>query len=382
MEKRPKVLIVCGEPSGDAHAAALVRALKARRPGVEFFGAGGPKLKAEGVELLYDLTAVAVVGFFEVLKHLKTFRQVFDLLLREAAGRRPDVAVLLDYPGFNLALAKKLKAMGIPVVYYISPQVWAWGKGRIKAIRRDIDRMLVILPFEKDFYEKEGVAVSFVGHPAIDSVRASVAREDFLAGIGLDPAAPVISLLPGSREKEVRSLLPAMLGACRIVDRYMPPGKTQFVILRSSAVPESVFASCLAQYPGLKVSIATGRTYDGIAASDFALVCSGTATLETGILGTPMVILYRVHLLTWLYIRLLIRIPFIGLVNIVKGKKVMEELIQFDCTPQRIADEVLRALKDGQRMEELRRELRGIRESLGEPGASDRAAEEVIKFIK
>jgi lipid-A-disaccharide synthase len=236
MEKRTKILIVCGEASGDHHAAALVRALKSRLPEAEFFGAGGPRLAAEGVELLYDLTSIAVVGFFEVIKHLPTFRKVFRLLLREAQVRRPDVAILLDCPGFNLALAKELHKRGIRVVYYISPQIWAWGRGRLKAIRRDIGKMLVILPFEKDFYEKEGVDVSFVGHPALDSVKPSSAREAFLSRNGLDPAKLSLALLPGSREKEIRSLLPDMLEACGIIDSYMPPASIQYVILRSPSV--------------------------------------------------------------------------------------------------------------------------------------------------
>lgn len=380
MEKSAKVLIVCGEPSGDHHAAALVRALREKKPGMEFFGAGGPRLKAEGVDLVYDLTSIAVVGFFEVLKNLATFKSVFRRLLQEADRRRPDVAILLDYPGFNLALAKELHTRGIRVVYYISPQLWAWGKERIKAVRRDIDKMLVILPFEKDFYAREGVEAVFVGHPALDSVKPSLSRQEFLSRAGLDEGKITVALLPGSREKEVRALLPVMIESSRIINGYMP-GKVQFVILRSPSVPESIFSECLRRSPSLPVACVTDMTYDGIAAGDFCLVCSGTATLETGILGTPMVILYKVHPLTWLYARLLIRIPFIGLVNIVSGRKTMEEFVQSACTPWNIADSVLPVLKDPERLASCRQELAGIRASLGEPGASRRAAEEIIKLL-
>ncbi|MGE5308534.1 MAG: lipid-A-disaccharide synthase [Deltaproteobacteria bacterium] len=381
MEKRPTILLVCGEPSGDLHAASLVRALKQQRPDAVFFGAGGPKLKAQGCELVFDLTSIAVVGLFEVLKNLSVFRRVFYNILKEADRRRPDLAVLIDYPGFNMALAKELRKRNIPVVYYISPQVWAWGKERLAAIKRDVAKMLVILPFEKDFYAKEGIDVSFVGHPAVGSVKPSLSKNAFFAKVGLDNSGFTVSLLPGSREKEVKSLLPDMLRACELIISYMPPKSVRFLILRSTSVPLPVFEKELSRHPGLPCRIVSGMTYDGIAASDFCLVCSGTATLETAILGTPMAVLYKVHFLTWLYVRLAIRIPFIGLVNIVKGRKIMQELIQFDCTPVRIADSVILTLKTHGELERLRKELQGIRESLGETGASDRAAAEIIRIL-
>lgn len=381
MEKHPQILIVCGEASGDHHAAALARCLRERLPGARFFGAGGPKLKAEGAELLFDLTSIAVVGFLEVLKHLPTFKKVFTDILRETEKRRPDLAILLDYPGFNMALAKELKKRGIPVIYYISPQIWAWGKERINAIRRDVNKMLVILPFEKEFYSREGVDVSFVGHPALDSVKPSVTREAFLSASGLDPKKLTVALLPGSRRKEVSSLLPVMLESAALINDYMPPEKVQFVILRSPSVPEEMFAGMCRVYPRLPVKTVSGRAYDGIAASDFCLVCSGTATLETGIIGTPMFILYKVHPLTWLYMRLMIKIPFIGLVNIIKGRKVMEEFIQFDCAAEKIADAAIPLLRSEEKLTALRNELSGIKSMLGEPGASGRAADAVVEFL-
>lgn len=382
MEKRPSILIVCGEPSGDQHAASLVHAIKTLRPDIGFFGAGGPKMQSEGVDLLFDLTSIAVVGFFEVLKHLPTFRKVFRQLLDEAEKRKPAAAILLDYPGFNLALAKELHKRGIPVIYYISPQLWAWGKDRITAIKRDVDKMLVILPFEKEFYARENIDVSFVGHPALDSVKPSLTKAETLSRAKLAPDTFTISLLPGSREKEVRTLLPVMLETAGIIHKYMPPDSIQFLILRSASVPEAIFDEYLRPYPCLPVRTATGMTYDGVAASDFCMVCSGTATLETGILGTPMVILYKVHFLTWLYARLMIRIPFIGLVNIVKGKKVAEEFVQFDCSAQDIADTLLPVIRDRKKLADMRDDLADIRKILGEPGANRRAAEEVVSFLK
>ena len=384
MEKTLKILIVAGEPSGDTHAAELVDQLKKLSPGAEFFGAGGPKLKAAGVSLTYDLTSIAVVGFMEVLKNLPTFRKVFAALLAETDRRRPDLAVLVDYPGFNLRLAAELKKRGIPVVYYISPQIWAWGKERIGQIKRDIGTMLVILPFEEKIYRDAGVDASFVGHPALDHVKPGSARKPFLENAGLDSEKLTVSLLPGSREKEVRNLLPVMLKTASIIESYMS-GKVQFLILRSPSVSEELFRQATAKAKlsrGLKLATVTGATYDGIAASDFCLVCSGTATLETGILGTPMAILYKVNLLTWLYMRVMIRIPFIGLVNIVTGRKVVEEFIQYDCDPWKIADHVLRFLRDPARLGGVRKELAQLRLSLGEPGASRRAAEKVLDFAQ
>ena len=381
MEKTLKILIVAGEASGDTHAAELVGRLRELAPGAEFFGAGGPKLKNAGVRLVYDLTAIAVVGFMEVLKHLGTFRRVFAELLAEADRNRPDLAILVDYPGFNLRLAAQLKERGIPVVYYISPQIWAWGSDRMNQIKRDVGLMLTILPFEEKLYRDAGVNVSFVGHPALDHVKTGTSRQRFLEECGLDNGKLTVALLPGSRDKEVRNMLPVMLRTAAIIDSYLRE-RVQFVVLRSPSVSEKTFLqSARGVSPGLKLATVTGRTYDGIAASDFCLVCSGTATLETGIIGTPMAVLYKVNLLTWLYMRVMIRIPFIGLVNIVSGRMVVPEFIQYDCEPWKIADYALSLLRDPGRLAAVNAELLRVRDSLGEPGASRRAAEKIMGFV-
>jgi lipid-A-disaccharide synthase len=380
MEKLKKILIVCGEASGDLHAAELVKAIKDIYPSVRFTGLGGKKLKAEGVQLYYDLTKLAVIGFWEVLRHIKTFKKIFRRVLDEAAKDKPDLAVLVDYPGFNLRLAEKLHEMGIPVIYYISPQVWAWGKNRMKSIKKNIERMVVLFPFEEKLYKQNNMPVSFVGHPLLDVVKANEPRSSFLAKQGLSPDKLTISLLPGSREKEVKSLLPVMLKSCQEINEYFY-GRAQFLILRSPTVKKELFDQALI---GLKIplKVISDATYDSIAASDFCLVCSGTATLETGILGTPMVILYKVNFLTWAFIRMMIKIPYIGLVNVVKERKVCEEFIQFQCNPKDICAYLIPVLQDKDRLSRLKLDLLDIRQKLGDAGASQKAARIIVESLK
>jgi lipid-A-disaccharide synthase len=381
MEKTKKILIVAGEPSGDLHAANLVKAIKETGKGFSFFGLGGEKLKSQGVDLYYDLTKVAVVGFFEVLKNICKFKKIFNGILKEAEKNKPDAALLVDYPGFNLRLAKELKKRSIPVIYYISPQVWAWGKNRIRQIRENVDRMIVLFSFEEELYRKSGVPVSFVGHPLLDVVRPSLEREEFLKKSGLDPKKLTVALLPGSREKEVRVLLPVMLETAGIINGYFQ-NRIQFLILRSPSVKVEIFQKAIATHTDLPLKTVSGMAYEGIASSDFAFVCSGTATLETGILATPMAILYKVNFLTWLFIRSMIKIPYIGLVNVVKGRKIVEEFIQFDCRPKKIADYAIPVLHDEEKRTRLKSDLLSIKNSLGESGACRRAAEVVVDFLR
>ena len=381
MEKPKKILIVAGEPSGDLHAANLVKAIKETGMSFSFFGIGGEKLQNQGVDLYYDLTKVAVVGFFEVLKNIKKFRRIFKGILKETEKNRPDAAILVDYPGFNLRLAKELKKKDIPVIYYISPQIWAWGKNRIKQIRQNVDRMIVLFSFEEALYRKSDVPVSFVGHPLLDVVKPSLEREEFLKNLGLDPKKLTVALLPGSREKEVKTLLPVMLETAEIINGNFAK-RIQFVILRSPSVKEEIFIKAAANTRDLTLKTVSGMAYEGIASSDFALVCSGTATLETGILATPMAILYKVNFLTWLFIRSMIKIPYIGLVNVVKGRKIVEEFIQFDCRAKKIADYVIPVLHDEEKRNRLKSELLSIRDSLGESGATRRASATVVDFLR
>lgn len=379
MEKYKKILIVCGEASGDLHAANLVNAIKAIHPQVRFSGLGGAKLKAAGARLYYDLTKLAVIGFWEVLKNLKTFKKIFNLVLEEAKKDKPDLAILVDYPGFNLRLAAKLREMGIPVAYYISPQVWAWGKNRLKAIKKNIDRMIVLFPFEEKIYRQNNIPVSFVGHPLLDVVKSTQSKGAFLEKYGLAQDKLTISLLPGSREKEVRTLLPVMLKCAEEINEYFH-NRAQFLILRAPTVKNETFDKALHGFD-LPVKVITDDTYNGVAASDFSLVCSGTATLETAILGTPMVILYTVNFLTWALVKLMIKIPYIGLVNVVKEKKVCEEFIQFQCNPKDICDYLIPVLQDKDKISALKLELMDIKQKLGASGASQKAAQAVVELL-
>jgi lipid-A-disaccharide synthase len=379
MEKIDKILIVAGEASGDLHASNLVKAIKNIRPQTEFFGLGGQKLRQAGVNLYCDIVKLAVVGFFEVLKNIHKFRRIFNGILKTTDKVKPDLAILVDYPGFNLRLAEELHKRQIPIIYYISPQVWAWGAGRIKTIKKIINRMVVVFEFEEELYKKHDVPVSFVGHPLLDVVKADISKEELFRKLGLNLNDFTFALLPGSREKEVTSLLPIMLETARLLYKYLG-NNIQFLVLRSSAVKEEIFRDILKRH-GLPVKIASDMTYNGLAASDFALVASGTATLETGILTKPMIILYKVSFLTWAYLRLIIKIPYIGLVNVVKQEKFIAEFIQYDARPKKIADYIARVIKDNTEMTRIKQGLSDLTSRLGEKGASSRAAQIVVELL-
>lgn len=379
MEKVKKILIVAGEASGDLHASYLVEAIKNIFPQVEFFGLGGKKLKQAGVNLYFDIVKLAVVGFFEVLRNLKKFQEIFAGLLRKVDKIKPDLAILVDYPGFNLRLAEELKKRNIPIIYYISPQIWAWGGNRIKKIKKLINRMIVVFKFEEELYKKYNIPVSFVGHPLVDIVKPKISKEELLKKFGLDLNNLTFALLPGSREKEVKSLLPIMLDTACLIRKYLGDN-IQFLILRSSTVKESVFEDVLARHR-VTVKLISDMTYDGLIASDFAIVASGTATLEAAILRIPMVILYKVSFLTWAYLKMIIKIPYIGLVNVVKQEKFIAEFIQYNARPQKIADYTVAILKDGQKINQIKQGLSEVTAQLGEKGASQRTAQIIVDFL-
>lgn len=379
MEK--KVLVVAGEASGDIHAANLILRLKKIDPGLSFYGLGGKNMKAAGVDISCDLTAFAVVGFFEILKNYSRFKKIFDDLVEKTKEIKPDAAILVDYPGFNLRLARELKKLGIKVIYFISPQVWAWGRKRIKFIRKNVDLMLVLFKFEEKLYSDGKFNVKFVGHPLLDIVRPTMDPNGLLEMVGFKKNARTIALLPGSREREIANHLPVMLEAGQRIYKKLPD--SQFLICRSATVRKEVFKEIIDK---LKIDfpykILNDQTYDGINASDLALVASGTATLETAILNKPMVIIYKVSFLTWLLAKALIKIPHIGLVNVVAGQKIVPELTQYDATPEKIAKTALELLEDKQRREKIQAELYALKNSLGIPGASQRAAQEIAGLLK
>lgn len=361
-----RVLIVAGEASGDLHAANLLRALRSLAPGAEAFGVGGGRLRAEGLECIARSEELSVMGLAEVLRHLPRLLRLARRVRTEGVARRPDVAVLVDSPDFNLPLAKHLHRAGVPVAIYISPQLWAWRSGRVRRIRRDVRRVLCILPFEVEFYERNGVAAEYVGHPLVDElapVMASPAERDPMA----------VALLPGSRWHEVSALLPGMAEALRLLAERRP-GVRGRLIVAPGLDPDRLLPLAGPARELLDVVLADRhRALSGCAA---AMVASGTATLECALLDVPMVVGYRLHGLTYALARRLVKVPHVALANLVAGERLAAELVQGAFTPERLAAEVERLL--GEAGEVQRQGLARVRARLGEPGASARAAAAVV----
>jgi len=378
MEKNKKILIVAGEASGDLHASCLVEQIRKLNPRIKFFGLGGEKLQKQGVELYYNIVELAVVGIVEVLKNLKKFHSLFNGLLKKAEEEKPDLAILVDYPGFNLRLAKELKERNIPVIYYISPQIWAWGAKRIKIIKDSVTHMITVFKFEEELYNKNGVRASFVGHPLSKNIKINLTKDAFFNKFGLDKNKLTISLLPGSRDKEVKTLLPIMLKTADLINSKL--NNAQFIILRSATVKEDTFNEIIKKHT-LKARLISDMAYEGLNSSDFAIVASGTATLETAIIGVPMAIVYKVSLLTWLFARSVIKIPYIGLVNVVLQKKFIKEFIQFDAKPQKIALYVTETLNSKAEITRIKNELSGVKSMLGEKDASYEAAGIIYSYL-
>jgi lipid-A-disaccharide synthase len=367
-----KVMIVAGEASGDLHGANLVREMHRIAPRVSFYGMGGERMRTEGVKLLADAADMAVVGLTEVFFKLGAILRVMHRLKSSLAKDRPDLLILIDYPDFNLSLARSAQRCGIKVLYYISPQVWAWRKGRIDTIRKTVDRMAVILPFEERFYREAGVDVTFVGHPLLDGVKTRYQRPEALKRFGLKDEAITVAILPGSRESEVARLLPEMLGACRILAEKLSP--LQFLLPLAGTLDPAFVRDILRQFP-FRVNVIRDEIYDVIAVSDAAMVASGTATLETALLGTPMVVAYKVSALSYAVGRRFISVDHISLVNIIAGRTIVPELIQHDANPERIASEVKELIVQPGKAREMKAALAEIRGKLGTPGASQRTAQ-------
>lgn len=372
----PRLLISCGEPSGEFYGAELVAELRKRFPDLEAFGLGGDRLASQNVRLLAHLKELAVVGLVEVLSHLRRLKKLFDSVVAEAGRLRPDVAVLIDYPDFNLRLAREFKRLDIPVVYYVSPQLWAWRRGRIKDVKRDVAKMLVIFPFEEKIYRDAAVPVAFVGHPLVDHVRPPADRAAVARRLGLDGNRPVVALLPGSRNKEVGHNLPPMLGAVKLLREKR--GELQFAL---AAAPH-LLANTFQEAAALGITVIEGATRDVLSAARVGIVASGTATVETALTGTPMVVVYRVSGLTYALGKPLVNLPNYAMVNLIAGRRVVPELIQGDFTPERVAVETLRLLDDGPARSEMLQNLEEVKEKLGHGQATLRAADEVGLFLR
>lgn len=374
---RRKIFLIAGEVSGDLHGALLVNELRKLDPALEFHGLGGEAMRGAGVSLLYDLPSIAALGFGDVLRNYLKFRRIFyDALEKVRQEIRPHLIILIDYPGFNIRFAKKI-GRRIPIAYYISPQVWAWGKRRINTIARCVDRMLVLLPFEVDVYRGSGLDCRFVGHPLLDLVKPTKSPSDLAREWNLN-GRKWISLLPGSREQEVKRILPVMLGAARLLHRKFP--ETSFLLTETPSLRPALYDS-LVQHGSIPLKRVRNRTYDALACSDFALVTSGTATLEAAISLKPFVIIYKTGSSTYFLGKHLIRIPYIGLVNVLAGKKIVPEFIQQDATPEKIARAAEGILLDDQCRSTMIEEMKRVRDSLGGPGAAGRAAQAAVDLM-
>lgn len=368
-----RVMIIAGEASGDLHGSGVVRELKRLNPRLEIFGVGGDKMRQEGMQLIYHVNELSFMGFAEVLKHLPVIQSVKRTLATVLRYRKPEVVLLIDYPGFNLRFARTAKQSGAKVVYYISPQVWAWHKSRIKKMRGIVDKMLVIFPFEVDLYRKEGVDAEFVGHPLLEVLKTDLDRKGFFKRYGLDPKKRLLGLLPGSRKQEIEMIFPKMLKAARIV---AGEEDMEIAVAVAPTLQERYFE---AFYDLHGVHLIKGASYEVMEHADFALVTSGTATLETGLFGTPMVVVYKTSWPTYLIGRMLIRVKNIGLVNIVAGKQIVPELIQHRATAVTLAKEALEILRSERLLATIKEELSKVKGRLGEIGASRRVAERILQ---
>ncbi|MBI3602132.1 MAG: lipid-A-disaccharide synthase [Candidatus Omnitrophica bacterium] len=383
--QKKHLIIIAGEASGDTRAGKLVNAIKALSSEITFSGVGGDCMQEAGVELFDNITSLAVIGIAEVLKNLGRIKKVFDRILSEVDKQKPDAVVLVDYPGFNLRLAAQLKkrfASGeqnrtVKVIYYISPQVWAWREKRIKQIKTVVDRMIVLFVFEKDLYALYGMNVDYVGHPLVDEIKIEQSPADVLQSVGLQTGRVTIGLMPGSRQKEIERHLPVMLEAAQKL--YNLDHRRQFLLLKAPTINKDSLKRYI--QTSLPIKIYEGTPYDGINAMDAAIVASGTATLETALLNKPMVIIYKTSWLTYAIAKAVVKIPYIGLVNVVAGRKIVDELIQNEANAEQIASSINTLLKDQTRQQLLKVELAKIKTSLGAPGASRRAAEIILEEI-
>jgi lipid-A-disaccharide synthase len=368
MTERP-ILLSAGEASSDMYAARLATALRART-GAAIFGMGGPRMAEAGVELVANYHEVAVVGITEVIHKIPSVIRVQNRLKREARARNARLAVLVDSPGTHLGVARRMKQIGVPVGYFIGPQIWAWRPGRVRVVKRLVNRMVVIFPFEEQIYRDAGVPVDFVGHPLVDTVRSTTSRDEFAARHGLDPSRQIVTILPGSRPNEIAQNYGRVVAAC---ERLAQPGNVQFVHAAAHGLTAEFFLKHAR--PDVKITRVEGETYNALAAADCAIVASGTATVEAALLGTPMVVVYRVAPVTAAILRHMIRTPFIGMVNLIGGNRVVPELIQDEFTPEAVEKEVRRMLDSKPAREEVQAGLKEVRAKLGPGGAIERAAD-------
>ncbi len=374
-----KVMIIAGEASGDHHAARLVEELHRINPDINFRGIGGEQMRAAGVETLVDTAEMAVMGLVEVLANYRFLKGVLERMRDELRNNRPDLLILVDYPGFNLRLAETAKEHGIKVLYYISPQVWAWKKKRVFKIKKLVDMMAVVFPFEIACYDKVGVPVEFVGHPLVDEVKSAYTRDEILTELGLDPARPVLGLFPGSRRGEVSRLLPILLQSAKRIKAEIPD--IQFLMPRASTLPVELLQQAVDE-SGLEIRLVSGRPYDVMRGCDTIISASGTATLEIGLMQIPLVVTYKLAAFSYFVFSRLVKLDHIALCNIVAGERIAPELIQKEATVENITREALTLLQDQQRADAMRERMGTIRLKLGASGASEKIARLTLKMLE
>ncbi|MFH1459822.1 MAG: lipid-A-disaccharide synthase [Candidatus Omnitrophota bacterium] len=377
-----KIFIIAGEPSADIHAAALVMELKKSQPNLKIIGIGSKKMQEAGVEIFADLSQYAVIGFIEVLKHYPIFKKIFNLTLDKIRQENPRAIVLIDYPGFNLRLAKKIrqKFPQVKIIYYISPQVWAWGQKRIELIKKIVDKMIVVFDFEKTLYLKHGVNAEFVGHPLLEIINPQADKTEIMKKHNLVSEYEYLGILPGSRIMEVKRILPVMLKAAKKLSFNNP--HLIFLLFKAANIPDDLVEKLLSNYQHLNLKIIKKNRHEILSICSFAWVCSGTATLETAILNTPMLIVYKTSFLTWAISKCLIKLPYIGLVNIVVGEKIVPEFVQYQATAENICNFTQNWFRQDQKDKQiLKQKLSTVKQKLGSLNANKNTAQIITNLI-
>ncbi|MCM8796126.1 MAG: lipid-A-disaccharide synthase [Candidatus Omnitrophica bacterium] len=372
-----RILIICGEPSGDLHAACLVKKILELDPEIKISAVGGEYLRQTQTEIYVDIKDLSCLGFFDVLRKIPKFLALEKLLFKKIKTQKLQAVICVDFSGFNLRFAKKLNR-SLPVIYYISPQVWASRRGRIKTIKKYIDKIIVFFKFEQNFYKEYGIDADFVGHPLLDTVKPTHEKKEFLKELKMSEFKTTIALLPGSRKSEIKNILPIMVKTAILIRKEL--SATQFIIVKSPQVGAELYQKIIKKLP-MEMKIVEGKTYDCLNVADFALVASGTATLETTIMQKPFVIIYKLSLLNYLLYRPQVKVPYIGMINLLANKLIIPEFIQGRACPKRIAQTVLKILKSPQEIAKIKEELSKAKTLLGEPGATFRAAKIILDFL-
>jgi lipid-A-disaccharide synthase len=378
-KKSKLALIIAGEASADLHGSNLVKAIKRLDPSFSFIGIGGEKMRDAGVKILFTSSEMAVVGATEALAKIRTIFKAAKEIKSRLKSENPDLLILIDYPEFNIHIARTAKKFRVPVLYFISPQIWAWRKGRVKKIARRVDRMAVILPFEKEFYKEREVKVDYVGHPILDILPAEKKKEEIMQGMSFDNNFPTVALIPGSREEEIKRMLPPMVEAVELLKEKSPG--IRCIIPIAPTISVDLIKSILKNYP-IKIDLSNSNIYDVLSDCHAAMVTSGTATLETALMRVPMVVAYKLSTLSYWAGRLMVDVPYISLANLVAGEQVVTELLQNDVTPVRIAEEMTLILYDNKVREEMIKKMGKMRKRLGKGSASIKTAEIAVEMIK